>query len=600
MKQKSVQMFWLKIIALNLFLSMFIGTVRAEPVITSEPPDTENTFSSQNGSENTAELRNIVYNVEIWATFSAATRVYYAPYASGNAPTEYTMPAGSGAFVRGRVYDYYYIYWYINEKIMFGYVPISSLNVTGWIWINYDHYKPATCSATTTVLSGPGTTNTYFATGTIFSGEAPLMVLGQYTNEFNNKIYYYVQYELSNGLVKRGWVDSTLGTVRITSLVRSSIITESDYYAFINASTNTALTWNSSSNVIKHQAFTGALNQLFRIDIQQNESGNNTYYSKIIPLLDETKALRVASTGYAEGLTLTTSARDGIDKRQEFCISTSTPMAIGTVGTGENSAALLAQTVDFASRSTGYYRALSAEANGSVQQKKRNESVSFEPKKMWRLCRIGRLWDGTYGQNGGNAHPGDFYAYYDYTLSEYFPTSNSKQQALNVWNSANPDFSLVNSSVYYRSDKDCLALITSDVISLDEEEKRTLAGKCNPVQYLNGRWIPQNENYVNQNWYSTEIILNIDLMEENEYQIGDIRNALIHELGHALKLSHSFYYSTTTSNQHYETYEWMSVDLGTSIMNPTSIRTPQGQTPTLPSPTVLDIWRLSQKWDNIS
>ena len=71
---------------------------------------------------------------------------------------------------------------------MYGYIPIVNTNLSGIAYIQYDIFRPATCTATTPVLSGAGTTNTYMSTGEIYAGENPLMVLGKKVNKYNNHI----------------------------------------------------------------------------------------------------------------------------------------------------------------------------------------------------------------------------------------------------------------------------------------------------------------------------------------------------------------------------------------------------------------------------
>lgn len=135
-----------------------------------------------------------------WYATTAAATLTYAPYPSISAATPYTVPAGDGVWLLGRTYDCYYVHYVVpNGKVIRGYIPIGALNPTSYIWIDYDVFLPATCTATTQVISGPGTTNTYYATGEIYANEDPLMVLGTEVNPYNNVTYYYVQYQQAAG-----------------------------------------------------------------------------------------------------------------------------------------------------------------------------------------------------------------------------------------------------------------------------------------------------------------------------------------------------------------------------------------------------------------
>ena len=52
MKQKLFRLFWLRAILFNMFLSMFIGSVRAETVIPKESTVLNETYAAANDSEN--------------------------------------------------------------------------------------------------------------------------------------------------------------------------------------------------------------------------------------------------------------------------------------------------------------------------------------------------------------------------------------------------------------------------------------------------------------------------------------------------------------------------------------------------------------------
>jgi len=581
MIQKTTRNFLLRIILFNLFVSMFIGSVRAETVITAESPVDEVSFHLQKDTDSAITPRDITYNEGIWSILKSSSTVYYAPYATGNAPTEYTLAAGSGVYVRGRVYDYYYVYWYINGKEMYGYIPISKLDVTGYVWINYDLYQKASCTATTPVLSGPGTTNTYFSYGEIYAGESPLMVLGQVVNKFNHKTYFYIQYELSNGLIKRGWVEAGLQTVHLIVGTTSNLFNEINCFSFINTTTHTALTWNQTSNTITHQTFTGALNQLFYIDIQTDTNGNNTYYSKIVPVLDRYSAIRVASTGYASGLSLTTSSIYSVDKRQEFYLATSVAQ-MGSISVS---------TVGFYTRSTGFNKALSAQANGAVKQVAGDSSSNIR----WELVCISGEWAGTFGQRGGSQNPSDFYVYYDSTVNEYFSSNGLKQLPLAKWNNAYDPLSLSYSNSFNLDDTNRLSHIAAG--TLENTKDCFVLGQCQPIIYTNGQYYYTSDVNKNQiTWHSTRIVLDISKMESRGFQAGDIRNVLVHELGHALKLSHTFLHFVWESDT---VGEWTDFDLSNNVMNPTISATPPGETVNSLTPGELDGWRLAQKWDNV-
>lgn len=593
MKQNTKRLF-LRLIAINLFLSMFIGTVRAEPVITSNAPLVEDALIVEEGSENAVAPCDISFNEGVWTTLNSQSVVYHAPYATGNAPSQYTLPAGHGVFVCGRAYEYYYVYWYINGKEMYGYIPISKLTVTNWIWIQYDLYQMGHCTGETTVLSGPGTTNTYIAYGTIYANEAPLLILGKVVNQFNSKTYYYIQYETDNGLAKRGWVDSSLGTVSVLVRQQSSLINESNPFAFINQETQTALTWDETTNTVKHQPFYGALSQLFLLDIQQHSSIANSYYAKIIPLADETKALRIASTGYADGLTLIASDRNGIDKRQEFCIAPTVSSVINI--DPDTQVKTMVCNVELFSRSTGYYRSLSAHDNSIVKQTAPPTDNSVEFNKLWELVCVYAEWPETFGQYGGSKKPNDFYVYYDNSVYTYFH-SYLQTQPISRWNTVYDDLSLTVSSAYNINDTNCLAKITDE--SLDYLEDDDIIGKCLPIQRSGSSWVTATDNEMNfLRWHSTKIVLDLEQLENYSFQSGDIMNVLIHELGHSLKLSHA--YANFKWVESVATGDWDPISLSSSPMNPGISATPSGQSVISILPGALEGWRLARKWDSIS
>ncbi len=115
--------------------------------------------------------RDITTGPSTWCVLQKNATAYYAPYGTGCAVAK-TFTKGQGVFVLSRDYDCFYVYWYEDGKENYGYITISAINLTGYEWTQYDIYEKATCTATTQVLAGAGTTNTYKRIGEIYSGES--------------------------------------------------------------------------------------------------------------------------------------------------------------------------------------------------------------------------------------------------------------------------------------------------------------------------------------------------------------------------------------------------------------------------------------------
>lgn len=302
-------------IALLLLMQMFQGILAAEEA-RPEPQSTETPITEERQAAQEPGIMplDIIFGQEVWGVFTKDTSVLYAPYAGDGLSTGYTFGPGQGAFVIGREYDYYYVYWVIGEKYMRGYVPMDTMSVASYVWIEYDIYKPAGCTATVPVLSGPGTTNTYFQTGSIYANENPLLLLGQLTNQFNNVVYYYVQY-MAEGKVKRGWIDSRAGAVTARSLSFPSTLKINQKYYIYNLATRKVLQ-RMTNNEVLQQNMSNSVEQQFCISYTDTAG-----YVKIAAAADPDMVLNVKTRLFTEGLPLEMEARSSPTKSQEFNIN---------------------------------------------------------------------------------------------------------------------------------------------------------------------------------------------------------------------------------------------------------------------------------------
>ncbi|MBQ8893590.1 MAG: hypothetical protein IJ043_04190 [Clostridia bacterium] len=112
------------------------------------------------------------------------------------------------------------------------------------------------------------------------------------------------------------------------------------------------------------------------------------------------------------------------------------------------------------------------------------------------------------------------------------------------------------------------------------------AGSTDPYEYScdNGVILLETteENY-NSNWHTTEIQLDFEVM--SGYSAEQKRKTLIHEIGHALKLTHTYSWYKKDGDSYY----WDDVPLLYTVMD-------QGAY-TQKVPTVLDGYRLCEKWE---
>ncbi|MBQ3084913.1 MAG: hypothetical protein IJC46_05635 [Clostridia bacterium] len=526
-----------------------------------------------------------------WCTFVTSATAYYAPYGTGCASTGKTFTAGQGAFLVSRDYDYYYVYWYENQKEVYGYVPISSLNITGFAWTQYDIYRPGVCTATTQVLSFAGTTNTYKWIGEIYADEYPLMVLGSRVNPYNNVTYYFIQYLDGSGLVKRGWVDASLGTVTyslsggsdvINALSSSSHLNE---VFIVNKATQKALSSNVSTNSIYQINMNGILNQAFHI-VPTTYNGSSTGYYQIIPAGNTSLALQISGTGFAEGLSVVLAPRTTNDKRQEFKFE----IWHHRETTGE-----LRFYVTIMSRCTGHYRALEMN-NGNLVQ----SELDYAANQTWEVYGVTDTWDGTYGLYGGSAHPGNYKVKVDDSMLDDF-TLDEIQDCVDQWNTLDGNFSIEVTTDATASN--VLAIIEKKNLSQYDRTDSNghpdgmYLGLTSPRFVVNGvLTVDTSQNRVNEKWHSTMVYIDLDRIRtkypaENTFR-SMVLKIIIHELGHSLKLSHTYQrlFVEDPDITGPQDVNWYTTDQSISVMNPS----PDAM---YSFPVTIDIRRFVTKWD---
>lgn len=547
----------------------FADTILIDPSISEEiGAGTPGSFGAGDG---TVTPLDIGYGTARAGKVTVASTVYYAPHPNVSASTGYTLSVGADFFCMGREYEYLYIYWYIGNKEMYGYIPIVNTNLSGIAYIQYDIFRPATCTATTPVLSGAGTTNTYMSTGEIYAGESPLMVLGQKVNKYNNRTYYYVQYQTSSFQAKRGWIDADNGTVDyIYRYSTDSADQENCYFSFVNRYTENALTWNDDNDdILEQSTFTGALNQTFILEKVYYNTLFSGYY-RILSAENPTMALSVDDTGYSEGLPIVMAPKGAPDKRQEFLFLTVR---------GEKPEEVYYFIL---SRSSGEYRALEVMNGSSTEGAHIIQSVFDQySHQCWIPKLVDEPWGGVYIQdpNGGN-FPGNYSVIVEPSASNNYFTTDIVQLCLNRWNN--------NYATQYPARFNLTATTTitgnylSKVAVTTAPDDETL-GIC--MQVLSAEATPITGSY-DSNFYTTQIYLYPE--NYNGFDNGQKQKILTHEIGHALKLSHTYAVLKQNDGSLYWITE--SQELTTMDQNEDSPY----------NPTELDIFRLYMKWKDIA
>ncbi len=549
-----------------------------EIVSTRETPLTPSGESEGTG---TAMPRDITFGTPTLCTLKTSTTPYYAPYGSSiSAPTGHTLSAGANVYVVSRDYDYFYICWYINGKEMYGYVPMSAVNApASYVWTQYDVYRPGTCTATTPVLSNAGTTNTYVSVGEIYAGENPLMVLGRKTNQYNNITYYYVQYHTSSGLVKRGWIDSSLGRVSIQANYTLYRYYDSGPFYIYNYATGKALTWDRSTNTLIQKTINGSLEQFFFFEkVGENASVPGYGFVRILSAADINKALTVQGNGYTEGLQIIMSSKASVDKKQEFLIDFSHLSSDNICSNAVFSKIL--------TRSTGEYRGIEVFGGSSAENTKIIQSKFVNAtNQRWNIVRVTPHWNQTFGQGGGTSSPVNRNVHYDSSLNGYV-SFNIVQESTNRWNAAY-NFSMQTITGGHDTFTNCLTTIVKGTIS-----ERDIIGYCSPVTWSSGQPIyyayEDAGSHVNEKWFSTRIILDTSKFED--YSDEELRGLVCHEMGHSLKMSHT-YMQLIYSNS---TYSWIVKAYPVSIMS-------QGRNPGTftPAGIGIDEYRIARKWNGV-
>lgn len=528
------------------------------------------TPGSLGAGEDTVMPLDITFGNIVTGSVTVASTVYYAPHPNVSASTGYTLTPGGGFYCLGREYDYYYIYWYVGTKEMFGYIPVVNTNLTSsWDYIEYDIFRPATCSATTPVLSYAGTTNTYMSVGEIYAGESPLMVLGKQVNPYNNRTYYFVQYQTSAGLTKRGWVDIETGGIATVSTLATashhSVNYSTSYFSFINEFSKKALTWDSVNDCLIQADFTGATNQTFKLE-KVYYNGLDSGYYKILPSEYPSLAVTVNSTGYAEGLSLLVNSKATPDKRQEFRID----LNVETIE-GVNT-----YTYAILSRSTGEFRAIEVHSgNGSIIQSK----YLYNKNQQWSVRQVQAPFGGFYEQNNGPTSPNNYQVHVDDSITSMFTVSNV-QHCLNRWSDVHSGLnSTAVAAPAIENAQNRLALLIEGITS-----SVTVAGETKFKVLQNNELVDATNR--NGNIYTTVIEIypdNIDHLSRSAHL-----KILTHEFGHAFKLTHTY--------REYEDYNgspgWIEKTQSITLMD-------QGEF--APGyPTDMDTFRILNKWSSIS
>ena len=203
-----------------------------------------------------------------WATAKTSTTIWSVPY-DGNRVSIATLSSGDGFFVIEREYGYYYIERTVNGKFQRGYVKMSDVNSVNYSWSNHNVYYEGTTKFTGTinVLSGPGTTNSYFTLGSISAGEYPLLILKEQKNTYNNVWYYYIQYKLDgNENFKRGWVEKSKLAVKYPSNSDSLLDENKVILLESNVSDKYIYTNGVSNAYVTQQPFTTDTTRQFKLE----------------------------------------------------------------------------------------------------------------------------------------------------------------------------------------------------------------------------------------------------------------------------------------------------------------------------------------------
>ena len=555
--------------------------------------------SEGGGEEGSFAPRDIQYGTPVFCYLTRAVTPMYAPYGTGCASLGITLPVNHGVYVLGRDYDCFYVYWYdSNNKEVYAYIPNDSISLSAYAWTQYDVYRKGECSANTQVLSGPGTLNTYVHVDYIDQTTANITVLAKLLNGFNNKLYYFIQWETAAGLAKRGWVDSTLGTVTHFTHFSTSLIDGYDTYmmAFKCFASTLALTYDPSTQKAVLQEYTANnFNQMFYV---QKAYTNNQYvgFYRIIPYANPTKALTVSGTGYSEGLGLVFEARGEISKTQEF--------KIGDLVFDVDDDDIYEDMFDdicyncILTRSSGENRFVMPPT--STVQIGDQVIHSDSGTGAWQILRIDEPWDGGYIKETNVTQqqyndpqyilpykfPGNYKVYISPEVTNLLTRMQIKV-CVNRWNNAYPDLSL--SVVFLEQGQvapntDRLATVTLEDIDGDGW------GITKFQRYLNGILQTDGENSVSFS-YDSNINSTIIALDPYELQGKDNNKlqmkVLTHELGHALKMTHTHQGIIAKNGMRY----WTHVTQNLTVMD-------QGEHDYV-SPTIMDIYRMEHKWDFI-
>ncbi|MBR2012810.1 MAG: RICIN domain-containing protein [Clostridia bacterium] len=294
MKKRIVSLMVLMVLSMSLVASA--SEIEKSNVFYDQIEIQENAKETNDLSDTNATTRGVV---AYWATTNKATKMVSSPY-DGINTTIVSLGSGSELYILERDYDYFYVQRLVNGKYQRGYIKISDLNYSEYVWVSHNVFEKGTTkfsASSQQVLSGPGTENSYEKIGTIYKGETPLLILRTELNEYNNIKYSFIQYMVtSTGEFKRGWVPSSSVSVQKAASDDSLIDNNKVFYLESKVSNKMIQTTSTSSGgVVLQQPKSSSNNQLFKI-----EKASTGYYRFILQS-NTNLSLQVLGNQMAEG-----------------------------------------------------------------------------------------------------------------------------------------------------------------------------------------------------------------------------------------------------------------------------------------------------------
>ena len=539
---------------------------------------------SEGGDEEEALTpRDIQYGTAVFCYLTKAVTPMYAPYGSGCASLGITLPVNRGVYVLARDYGCFYVYWYdSNNKEVYAYIPNDSINLSECAWTQYDVYRKGLYfgAESTRVLSGPGTINTYVHVDYVDNNTPNLMILGQKLNQFNNKLYYFIQWETTAGLAKRGWVDSTLDTVRIDTTESDYLMDDADsWFAFRERDTNLAFSYrvDSEGHHLELRNYDAGIDQLFRLE-KATTNGQFMGFYRIIPATNSSIALTVSSTGYGNNLELIWDLKGSVSKTQEFLIGRHTPNAL--IETPDAADGGYNRYSWFAPRSSGTHRMVTLTTNDSSTAKLIQSSTNTTYNR-WQIIKINHAWDFTFGQNTSD-FPEGYKVYLDSSVSDLLTVADV-QECLDEWDYRYPHLNLTAAMLPANPNhSECLTtLIGVPNSSLSDAKGLTQFFK------KNADGTTQQTSGDSSEIYTTKIFLNKDELSTSTTAYKKM--IVKHEIGHALSLTHTHQTLQVISGSTL----WVERSQGLTLMDAGSLYTIHD------SPGINELWRMKDKWDPI-